>query len=79
MGAADPAVISDWNATAVATLVTDEARSPAESYVYFAFTHAAMSNAVVSITREYRLYRWHRLGRKWASPEAAAAAPLTTC
>ena len=38
-GAADPAVISDWNATAVATLITDAVRSPAESYVYFAFTH----------------------------------------
>ena len=73
VGAADPDVISDWNATAVATLVTDEARSPAEAYVYFAFTHAAMYNAVVGITREYELYRWHRNGPKWASPEAAAA------
>jgi hypothetical protein len=73
VGAADPAVISDWNATAVATIVTDEARSPAEAYVYFAFTHAAMYNAVVGITREYELYRWHRHGRAWASPEAAAA------
>ena len=73
VGAADPGVISDWNATAVDTLLTDEARSPAEAYVYFAFTHAAMYNAVVGITREYTLYRWHRHGRAWASPEAAAA------
>ena len=59
-GASDAVVIADWNATAVATLVTDEARTPAEAYVYFAFTHAAMYNAVVGITGEYRLYRWHR-------------------
>jgi len=73
VGAADPEVISDWNDTAVATIMTDEARSPAEAYVYFAFMHTAMYNAVVGITREYKLYRWDRHGRKWASPEAAAA------
>ena len=72
-GASDAAVIADWNATAVATLITDAARSPAEAYLYFAFTHAAMYNAVVGITGKYRPYRWHAHGPPWASPEAAAA------
>jgi hypothetical protein len=71
--AADPGVISDWNATAVATLITDAVRSPAESYVYFGFTHAVMHNAVNGITRDYRLYKWHVHGPRCASPEAAAA------
>jgi hypothetical protein len=69
----DPGVIADWNATAVATLITDAVRSPAESYVYFGFTHAAMHNAVNGITRDYELYKWSRHGPRCASPEAAAA------
>jgi hypothetical protein len=69
----DAAVIADWNAAAVATIVTDAAKSPAEAYVYFAFTHAAMHNAVNGITREYELYKWRRHGPRCASPEAAAA------
>jgi hypothetical protein len=69
----DAGVIGDWNATAVATLITDAVRSPAESYVYFGFTHAAMHNAVNGITREYSLYKWRDHGPRCASPEAAAA------
>ena len=69
----DPGVISDWNATAVATLVTDALRSPAESYVYFGFVHTAMHNAVNGITGYYNLYKWGVHGRRCASPEAAAA------
>ena len=71
--AAGAGVIGDWNATAVGTLITDAVRSPAESYVYFAFTHAAMHNAVNGITGEYRLYKWQQHGPRCASPEAAAA------
>ena len=71
--AADPVVISDWNATAVSTLVTDALRSPAESYVYFGFVHAAMHNAVNGITGDYHLYKWGVEGRRCSSPEAAAA------
>ena len=69
----DAGVIADWNATAVATLIVDAVRSPAESYVYFGFTHAAMHNAVNGITREYHLYKWRQHGPRCASPEAAAA------
>jgi hypothetical protein len=69
----DAGVIADWNHTAVDTLITDAVRSPAESYVYFGFTHAAMHNAVNGITREYKLYKWSKHGPRCASPEAAAA------
>ena len=69
----DAGVVADWNSTAVGTLITDAVRSPAESYVYFGFTHAAMHNAVNGITREYRLYKWGKRGPRCASPEAAAA------
>jgi hypothetical protein len=71
--ASDPVVITDWNATAVATIVTDALTQPAEAYVYFAFTQAAVYNAVVGITHDYRLYKWHAKGPDHASPEAAAA------
>jgi hypothetical protein len=69
----DAGVIADWNATTVATVAGDAAKSPAESYVYFGFTHAAMHNAVNGITRRYELYKWQHKGPRCASPEAAAA------
>jgi hypothetical protein len=72
--AADPRVVADWNATAVATIVTDALKGPAEAYVYFAFTQLAIYNAVEGITGDYRLYRWHAHAPAGASPEAAAAA-----
>jgi hypothetical protein len=69
----DPQVISDWNATTVATLITDALRSPAETYVYLGFVHTAMHNAVNGMTGDYKLYKWRVHGRPCASPEAAAA------
>ena len=54
-GAADPSVVTDWNATAVATIFTDTAKMPSEGYLYLGFTHAAIYNAVVGITRDYDL------------------------
>src|SRR5262245_40866282 len=72
--AADPRVVADWNATAVATIVTDAAKGPAEAYVYFGFTQLAIYNAVEGITGDYRLYRWNADAPEGASPEAAAAA-----
>jgi hypothetical protein len=72
--AADPRVVSDWNATAVATIVTDAAKGPSEAWVYFAFTQLAIYNAVEGITHDYRLYRWKTHAPRGASPEAAAAA-----
>ena len=72
--AADPQVVRDWNATAVATIVTDAVKGPSEAYVYFAFTQLAIYNAVQGITHDYRLYHWNAHAPYGASPEAAAAA-----
>jgi hypothetical protein len=72
--AADPAVVAQWNATAVATIVGDAGLANPSAFLYYAFTHAAIYNAVNGITREYELYRWGNLGPRSASPQAAAAA-----
>jgi hypothetical protein len=71
---ADPAVIRDWNATAVATIVVDAGKANAEAFLWYGFVQAAVYNAVVGITREYELYEWNKRGPHAASPEAAAAA-----
>jgi hypothetical protein len=70
----DPGVITDWNATAVATIVVDAGKANAEAFLWFGFTEAAVYNAVVGITRRYELYDWDVRGPRAASPEAAAAA-----
>lgn len=70
---ADPAVIRDWNATAVATIVVDAGKANAEAFMWFGFVQAAVYNAVEGITREYELYEWNKRGPRSASPEAAAA------
>ena len=71
---ADPGVVRDWNATAVATIVVDAGKANAEAFMWFGFVQAAVYNAVVGITREYELYKWDNRGPRSASPEAAAAA-----
>jgi hypothetical protein len=72
--AADPAVITAWNETAVATIVTDAGKANAEAFLWYAYEQAAVYNAVVGITGRYELYKWNVRGPKKASPEAAAAA-----
>jgi hypothetical protein len=71
------AVIAAWNTIAVNTLIqappNGVGRTAPEAFLYFAFVHAAMYNAVVGITGEYELYRWNARAPKGASPEAAAA------
>lgn len=69
----DPGVIADWNAVAVATIVIDAGKANAEAFMWYAYTQAAVYNAVVGITRDYELYKWSHLGPTGASPEAAAA------
>ena len=69
----DPGVIADWNAVAVATIVIDAGKANAEAFMWYAYTQAAVYNAVVGITRRYELYKWSHLGPAGASPEAAAA------
>jgi hypothetical protein len=73
-GAADPAVIRDWNATMVATIVTDAGKGNAEGVFWYSFVQAAVYNAVEGITHRYELYKWNVRGPRAASPEAAAAA-----
>ena len=70
----NPTVITDWNATALATIALDAGKANAEGFIWLGFTQAAVYNAVVGITREYELYRWDVRGPRIASPEAAAAA-----
>ncbi len=72
-GAADPQVISDWNAVAFDTIVVDAGKANAEAFMWFAFEQAAVYNAVVGITRQYELYNWNARGPRGASPQAAAA------
>ena len=71
---ADPSVIRDWNATAVATIVIDAGKANVEAFLWYGFVQAAVYNAVVGITRRYELYEWNVRGPRSASPEAAAAA-----
>ena len=72
-GAADPQVISDWNAVAYDTIVVDAGKQNAEAFMWFGFAQAAVYNAVVGITRQYELYNWNSRGPRGASPQAAAA------
>jgi hypothetical protein len=67
-------VITDWNAAAVNTIVTDAGKNNAEAFIWFGFVQAAVYNAVNGITRRYELYKWDVDGPPTASPQAAAAA-----
>jgi hypothetical protein len=70
---ADPAVINEWNAILVDTVVA-AGKANAEGFIWFGFVQAAVYNAVVGITRRFELYKWDEHGPKGASPQAAAAA-----
>jgi hypothetical protein len=72
-GAADPKVVSDWNAVAFDTIIVDAGKANAEAFMWFAFEQAAVYNAVVGITGRYELYNWDVRGPRRASPQAAAA------
>jgi hypothetical protein len=69
--AADPKVVSDWNAIAFDTIIVDAGKANAEAFMWFAFEQAAVYNAVVGITRRYELYNWNTRGPLGASPQAA--------
>jgi hypothetical protein len=76
--AADPGVITAWNAIAVRTIAgpapAGAGKANAEAFIWYSFVHAAVYNAVVGITGEYELYKWDEGAPKGASPQAAAAA-----
>jgi hypothetical protein len=75
--AANPAIVTTWNAIAVATVSgpapNGAGKANAEAFLSYAFTHAAVYNAVVGITGKYELYNWDARAPKGASPQAAAA------
>ena len=70
----DPAVISDWNAIAVTTLLADPTKVPQESFLYLGFVQAAVYNAVVGIDGRYEPYRNDARAPHRASDQAAAVA-----
>ena len=76
-GATNPAVITTWNANAVRTIAgpapLGAGKANAEAFIWYAFVHAAVYNAVVGITGDYELYKWNERAPTGASPEAAAA------
>jgi hypothetical protein len=76
--AADPAVITAWNAIMVSTITgpapNGAGKANVEAFLWFAYVQAAVYNAVNGITGEYELYEWNAKGPKGASPQAAAAA-----
>jgi len=72
--AGDPAVVAEWNAIAVTTLVGDASKAQIEGLLYLGFVHAAVYNAVVGVTGDYEPYRFHARAPHRASAPAAAAA-----
>ncbi|MEV6168710.1 vanadium-dependent haloperoxidase [Streptomyces sp. NPDC051954] len=68
-----PEAITDWNATAVATIQGDAKKPAAEQTLWYGFVSAAVYNAVVGIEGRYAGYKWHERGPRTASSEAAAA------
>ena len=72
--AGDPAVISDWNAIAVATLAGDTTKQPVEDILYMGFVQAAVYNAVVGVDGRYAPYRFHAHAPRGTSAQAAAVA-----
>ena len=72
--AGDPAVISEWNAIAVAALAGDATTQPIEDILYTAFVQAAVYNAVVGVEGGYAPYRFHAHAPRGASAQAAAVA-----
>jgi len=72
--AGDPAVISEWNAIAVTTLIGDTTKQPVEDILYVGFVQAAVYNAVVGVEGRYAPYRFHAHAPRGASVQAAAVA-----
>jgi hypothetical protein len=70
----DPAVITEWNQIAQATLLGDTTKSVLEDFLYMGFVHAAVYNAVVGIEGRYELYKFRAPAPQGASSQAAAAA-----
>jgi len=70
----DPAVVSEWNEIAVATLAGDTATQPVEDILYMGFVQAAVYDAVVGVAGRYAPYRFYAHAPRGASAQAAAVA-----
>jgi hypothetical protein len=69
----DPAVVRNWNATAVSTVVA-AGKPPADQLLYLSYVHAAVYDAVAATTGRGDQYRLHLEADDESSPAAAAAA-----
>jgi hypothetical protein len=67
-------VVSDWNAVAMSTLFGDTSIPAQETFLFAAFMHAAVYDAVVGVHGRYQPYRWHQRAPRGTSATAAAAA-----
>jgi hypothetical protein len=74
VAADDPAVITDWNALAVTTLLGDTTKVGTEVILYMGFVQAAVYDAVVGVDGRYEPYRFHAHAPRGTSAQAAAAA-----
>jgi hypothetical protein len=71
--AADPAVITEWDAIAARTIFTENATPAPLSNLYFGYVSIAVYDAVVAIEGEYEPYNPQPRAHRHASPEVAAA------
>lgn len=71
--AADPAVITEWDAIAARTIFTENATPAPSSNLYFGYVSIAAYDAVVAIEGEYEPYNPQPRAHRHASPEVAAA------
>jgi hypothetical protein len=69
----DPAVITNWDAIAVRTIIVEGLKPPPVAQLYLGFVSAAMYNAVVTIDGRFSPYIEQPRPHRHASPEAAAA------
>ena len=70
---ADPAVITEWDAIAARTIVTENATPAPSSNLYFGYVSIAVYDAVVAIEGEYEPYNPQPRAHRQASPDVAAA------
>jgi hypothetical protein len=71
----DPAVVSEWNAIAVNTMLGDATKlGHPQVFLYLGFVQAAVYDAVVGIDRRYAPYRFDERAPRPASTQAAAVA-----
>ncbi|MGA5500203.1 vanadium-dependent haloperoxidase [Streptomyces umbrinus] len=71
--AADPAVITEWNAVAVRTIFAEAQQAPPVGQLYLGFVSIAVHDAVSAVDGTYAPYAKQPRAHRHASPQAAAA------